>query len=130
MKIEIISLNPDGMIKKASKMNKYVGEVNDSDFDHVVLQSQTGTGGLLGGMVRPVSCACAERHASSARVLKVNVDDSPGVTEGYGIRGIPTLILFQDGLEKERIVGVVSQQQISSLIDRYTTAASNSEVGT
>ena len=52
-------------------------------------------------------------------VVKVNVDGSPAVAQRYGIGGIPTLILFQDGVEKERILGVVSQEEISETIERY-----------
>ena len=48
----------------------------------------------------------AEHYAGAAHVFKLNVDDSSAVMERYGIQGIPTLILFQDGVEKERIVGV------------------------
>jgi len=53
------------------------------------------------------------------RVLKLNVDDSPAVAQRYRIQGIPTLILFQDGVEKERLVGLVSKEKISDTIERY-----------
>jgi thioredoxin len=53
------------------------------------------------------------------------VDDSPAVAQRYGIKGIPTLIIFQDGVEKERILGVASQEKISPAIDRYIRAALN-----
>jgi thioredoxin-like negative regulator of GroEL len=56
-------------------------------------------------------------------VFKLNVDDCPVVSQRYGIQGIPTLILFQDGVENERIVGVVNQQKISSTLDRYISAS-------
>ena len=67
----------------------------------------------------PVVEATAERHRDGAQVVKVNVDDSPTIAQRYRIQGIPTLILFQDGVEKERIVGVVSQEKISETIERY-----------
>jgi len=66
--------------------------------------------------------ATAERYRDAARVVKVNVDDSPTIAQRYRIQGIPTLILFQDGVEKERIVGVVSQEKISETIERYICA--------
>ena len=67
----------------------------------------------------------AEQYAKSARVVKVNVDESPTVTQRYDIQGIPTLILFQDGEEKERIVGVASREKISRTIEAHIGADLN-----
>ena len=50
------------------------------------------------------------------------MDDSPAVAQHYEIQEIPILILFQDGVEKERILGVASQEKISRAIDRYIRA--------
>jgi thioredoxin 1 len=107
-------------------MSKYVKEVNESDFDQIVLQSKRPV--LVDfwaewcGPCRalaPTVEAIAEQYGDTTRVFKLNVDDSPAVAQRYGIRGIPTLILFQDGEEKERILGVASQEKISRTIDRY-----------
>ena len=68
----------------------------------------------------PVVEAIAEQYNDRARVFKLNVDDSPTIAQRYGIQGIPTLILFQNGVEKQRIGGVASQERISRTIDRYT----------
>jgi thioredoxin 1 len=113
-------------------MNKYVSELNQSDFDRVV--SETKRPVLVDfwaewcGPCRtlaPIVEAAAEQYGAAVQVSKLNVDDSPAVAQRYGIQGIPTLILFQDGVEKERIVGVVSQDKISRMIDRYIHAALN-----
>jgi thioredoxin-like negative regulator of GroEL len=71
-------------------------------------------------MVRTVPEAVAQQHRNTVRILKLNVYDSPAVARRYGITGIPTLILFQDGVEKERIVGVASQvhRQLSAKSSR------------
>jgi thioredoxin 1 len=112
-------------------MSEYVREVNDDNFDEVVLQSKTVT--LVDfwaewcGPCRtlaPIVELVAEQYAGAAEVFKLNVDDSAAVTQRYGIQGIPTLILFEDGVEKERIVGVTTQQKISNTIDRYISPAS------
>ncbi|HXQ38689.1 MAG TPA: thioredoxin, partial [Anaerolineales bacterium] len=101
-------------------MSEYVREVNERDFDKVVLKSKRPV--LVDfwaewcGPCRtlaPVVEAIAEQYGDAARVVKLNVDDSPAVAQRYGIHGIPTLILFQDGVEKERIVGVASEEKIS-----------------
>jgi thioredoxin 1 len=111
-------------------MSKYVREINESDFDQVVTESKRAV--LVDfwaewcGPCRtlaPIVEAAAEQYADAVRVSKLNVDDSPAVAQRYGIKGIPTLILFQDGVEKERLVGVVSQEKISRMIDRYVHAA-------
>jgi thioredoxin len=116
-------------------MSEHVKKVNENDFDQVVLKSTTPV--LVDfwaewcgpcRTIAPIVEAIAEQYGQAAGVFKLNVDDSPAVTERYAIRGIPTLILSQDGVEKERIVGVVNQQKISSLIERYVSAALNLEL--
>ena len=113
-------------------MSEYVREVNERDLDRVMLKSKTPM--LVDfwaewcGPCRtlaPIVEAIAEQYGEAARVFKLNVDDSPAVVQRYGIEGIPTLILFQDGVEKERILGVASQEKISRTIDRYIRAALN-----
>jgi len=49
-------------------------------------------------------------------VYKVNVDDNPSVPPRFSIRGIPTLILFKDGRETNRLVGLSSKEQIEALL--------------
>jgi thioredoxin len=122
----------DETVKGITTMSEYVREVNESDFDRVVLQSNMPV--LVDFWAKwcepcrelaPIVELVAEHYAGAASVFKLNVDDSPAVMERYGIQGIPTLILFQNGVEKERILGVVNQQKISNSIDRYISAASN-----
>ena len=64
----------------------------------------------------PAVEAVAEKLANDATVVKVNVDDNPSVSSKYNIRGIPTLILFKDGKEANRLIGLSSQEQIAALI--------------
>jgi thioredoxin 1 len=61
----------------------------------------------------------AARYSGTARVAKVNIDDEPQMLRQYGIRGVPTLILFKDGAEQERIVGAATAEAIASMIDRH-----------
>jgi len=113
-------------------MSEHVIEISDGNFDKFVLQSTTPV--LVDfwaawcapcRVLAPRVEAIAEKRANSARFAKLNVDDSPIVAERYGIRGIPTLILFQGGEEIERLVGVVSEEAISLAIDKHLSAALN-----
>jgi thioredoxin 1 len=64
----------------------------------------------------PAVEAAAEKLAGNAKVYKINVDDNPAVSPRFNIRGIPTLILFKDGREANRLVGLSSKEQIEALV--------------
>ena len=70
-------------------------------------------------MIAPSVEAIAEDYEGKADVYKMNVDENMNVPQRFGIRGIPTLIVFKDGQEQERIVGAVSREAIASVIDKY-----------
>ena len=61
----------------------------------------------------------AEKFDGKAAVYKVNVDENQDVPQRYGIRGIPTLIVFKGGQEQERIFGAVSQDSLERLVGKY-----------
>src|ERR671916_2722847 len=114
-------------------MSEYVNEVSDSSFEKDVLQSNQPV--LVDfwaawcapcRMLAPTVEAVAEKYAGNATVVKLNVDDNPSVSQRYGIKGIPTLILFKNGKEEERVVGATSKEAISRMIDKHvgTGAAS------
>ncbi|HEY0050736.1 MAG TPA: thioredoxin [Pyrinomonadaceae bacterium] len=70
-------------------------------------------------MIAPSVEAIAEDYKDKASVYKMNVDENMNVPQRYGIRGIPTLIVFKNGEEKERIVGAVSREAIANVIEKY-----------
>ena len=74
-------------------------------------------------MLAPTVEAVAEKYAGNARVVKLNVDQNPSVSQRFGIKGIPTLILFKNGKEEERVVGATSEQAISRMLDKHVSAA-------
>src|SRR5437764_1944997 len=112
-------------------MSEHVREVSDSSFQQDVLGAEQPVVVDFGaewcapcGMVAPTVDAVAEKYEGKARVVKVNVDFNPTVSQKYGIKGIPTLILFKGGKEEERIVGATSKEAIARLLDKHVSASS------
>ena len=111
-------------------MSEHVKETSDGTFENDVLKSDRPV--LVDfwaawcapcRMLAPTVEAVAEKYASNARVLKLNVDDNPSVSQRFGIKGIPTLILFKNGKEEERVVGATSEQALSRMLDKHVGAA-------
>ncbi len=73
-------------------------------------------------IIAPSVEAVAEEYAGRAEFYKMNVDENMNVPQQYGIRGIPTLILFKGGQEQERIVGAVSREAIAKVVAKYSAA--------
>jgi thioredoxin 1 len=74
-------------------------------------------------MLAPTVEAVAEVYVESVDVVKLNVDEDPSTAGAYGIRGIPTLILFSGGKEIQRVVGATSKESISRMIEKYLSLA-------
>ena len=69
--------------------------------------------------IAPVIEELAGEYQGRLRVAKVNVDENPEAPAHFGIRSIPTLMLFKDGELKEQVVGVQPKSQLNGLINRY-----------
>lgn len=69
-------------------------------------------------MMAPILNEVAEATDGTATVYKLNVDEQQQVASQYGIRNIPTMILFKDGKEVERIIGVKSKEAVISSINK------------
>jgi thioredoxin 1 len=70
-------------------------------------------------MLAPTVAAIAEEHLSAISVVKLNVDENPTTAAVYGIKGIPTMILFSEGKEVERVVGVASKDTIVRTVGKH-----------
>ncbi len=68
-------------------------------------------------MIAPVLAEIATEYDGRLKVCKVDVDSNPGVPEKFGIRGIPTLIVFKDGNAVETKVGALSKTQLAQFVD-------------
>ena len=68
-------------------------------------------------MIAPILDEIAEEYAGKVRIAKLNIDENPQTPPKYGIRGIPTLMLFKDGNVEATKVGAVSKSQLTAFID-------------
>lgn len=68
-------------------------------------------------MVAPALEELALERAGTLRIVKVNVDEAPQVSERYGVRGIPTMLLLRDGEEVARQVGALPLHGIRDFVD-------------
>lgn len=100
-------------------------EVTDGNFDQMVLKSEQpvmidfwaawcGPCKALAPIVDEVATA----YNGKVVVGKMDVDSSPVTPQRYGVRGIPTLLIFKDGQVKDQIVGYVSRDTIAKALDK------------
>ena len=68
-------------------------------------------------MIAPVLVEIAEEYAGKIKVCKIDVDANPETAPKFGIRGIPTLIIFKNGEQEATKVGALSKAQLAEFID-------------
>jgi thioredoxin 1 len=104
---------------------KNIMEVSDGNFEQEVLQSDVPV--LVDfwapwcgpcRAIAPLVDELSGDYAGKLKVAKCNVDENPKTPSRYGIRAIPTLIIFKDGNVSEQITGAVAKSQISAAIDK------------
>jgi thioredoxin 1 len=70
-------------------------------------------------MVAGVVDQVAQQYAGQLKVVKVNTDEQPSIASKYGIRSIPTLIVFMNGENVEQLVGAVSKSTLSQAVEPF-----------
>jgi len=105
--------------------NENLLHVGDGDFESQILQSEVPAlvdfwAAWCGPCrtVGPVVEELAAEYAGKIKVAKLNVDDNKQTPAKYGVRGIPTLMLFKDGQVVDQIVGAVPKNRIKELLDK------------
>lgn len=107
-------------------MNENIVKVSDDSFDNDVLSA---SGPVLVDywaewcgpckQIAPVLDEIADEYNGRLTVAKLNIDDNPNTPPRYGIRGIPTLMLFKDGEVAGTKVGAVSKSQLAEFVDQH-----------
>jgi len=105
-------------------MSENIVNVTDASFEDEVLKAE---GAVLVDywaewcgpckMIAPVLEEIAKEYAGKLKVCKLNIDENNETPPKFGIRGIPTLMLFQDGENKATKVGALSKSQLAAFID-------------
>ena len=105
-------------------MSERIVHITDDSFEQEVLQSSNPVlvdywADWCGPckMIAPVLDEIADEYEGKIRIAKLNIDENPGTPPRYGIRGIPTLMLFKDGEVEATKVGAVSKSQLTAFID-------------
>lgn len=102
-----------------------VFEFTDAQFDADVLKSDIpvivdfwATWCAPCKAIAPVLDQLADEYEGRIKVGKVNVDENPATPSQYGVRGIPTMILFKDGEIVDQLVGAVPKKQVEALLQK------------
>ena len=105
-------------------MSAHIHYVTDATFEAEVLQSEQPV--LVDywaewcgpcKMISPILDEIATEYAGKLKVAKVNIDDNQKTPAKYGIRGIPTLMVFKNGNIEATKVGALSKSQLAAFID-------------
>ncbi len=107
-------------------MSVNVVHVTDTSFDEEVLRSDVPV--LVDywaqwcapcRMIAPILDEISEEYKSKLKVAKLNIDENPLTPPKYGIRGIPTLMMFREGNVEATKVGALSKSQLAAFISSY-----------
>ncbi len=111
-------------------MSGHIVHTTDATFEADVLKSQTPV--LLDfwaewcgpcKAIAPILDDIAKDYAGRVTIAKLNIDDNRQTPVKYGVRGIPTLILFKNGAPEAQQVGLVGKSKLSALLDQHLPKA-------
>ncbi len=105
-------------------MSDKIVHTSDGNFETDVLQSEKAV--LLDfwaewcgpcKMIAPILAEAADEYEDKLSVVKLNIDENPNIAQKFGIRSIPTLMIFKDGAPQAQKLGAMSKSQLTEFLD-------------
>jgi thioredoxin 1 len=70
-------------------------------------------------MIAPILDEVADDYKGRLKIAKLNIDENPDVSSKYGVKSIPTMIIFKDGKEVDRLVGAMPENMIRQRVEEW-----------